>query len=381
MKTLAAASVVATLVALTVVSLLAPAWALVLLAVVALVVMRSRRGFLAFSASTLAINVLIVAWFLPGDPAHIWRLGFVQLGRDGALAGLVGGLRLVSLLGCNLALLSRVAPSAVLDGLRLPPRTAGLLAATLIAAHDVGRDFQGILAARRLDGQWPGRWLARLPAAARLLPALLAASLRRAEARRDALQLAGHAVGPWFAPVVAVSALAIAGRLALLALPNIALTYVVVFLGGLLFGTRVALVAALLSMTLTDLLLTGFLPVAFANAPAMALVGAMGGLLRRVDFLGGSRSDRAAGLVMAATAGIVGTAVFSVTSDFLTWLLVPEYAHNVSLLRGLVLAGLTFNVVPALSNAVLFAASVAPVSAAVGALRPAVPRSSASRPR
>src|SRR5688572_14878303 len=76
-------------------------------------------------------------------------------------------------------------------------------------------------------------------AAVSMLPALLVAGLRRAQVRRDALRLAGHATGSAFTPIIAVAALAAAGRLAFAAVPNVAPTYVIVFLGGILFGPLV----------------------------------------------------------------------------------------------------------------------------------------------
>jgi uncharacterized membrane protein len=189
-------------------------------------------------------------------------------------------------------------------------------------------------------------------------------AVRHARVRADALRLAGHATGPRFAPLVAVTALAVAARMVLAAGANVSLAYVVVFTGGLLFGAGVGAAAGALAMAFTDLLLSGLAPTAFANAPAMALVGLLGGVLRRVDFTGGSRADRWAGRLLAAACGVASTILFSLTSDALTWAMVPEFRGDLGALRALVLAGLAFNVLPAAANGVLFAAVAGPTEAA-----------------
>jgi hypothetical protein len=190
---------------------------------------------------------------------------------------------------------------------------------------------------------------------------------RRARARRDALLLAGHRTPPRFVPLVVVSSLAAAARFALLALPNVKLTFVVVFLGGLLYGPLVGAAGGVLAMAVTDFLLSGLYPLAFVNAPAMALVGLAGAALRRVDWEGATRLDRWAGLVFSFAAGVAGTLVFSVASDTLTWLVVAPGSRAAWI--ALVLAGLVFNALPSLANGALFALSVTPVSGAFRRLR------------
>jgi uncharacterized membrane protein len=352
-----AAAVLAAMAALSTVALVAPWQAAILVATGSWAgLRRGRAGFAVFTAATLAINAVLMAAFLQGGT--VWRAGPLELWSTGASIGLRSGLRMVAVVGANLAILSRIPVEALLDGLRLPARSTAWLAAVLIAAHDVGRDHARLRTAARLQGRNPRGLRQGLSHAAALLPTLLLLACERGRARRDALRVAGHDVNANFAPLVAVTALAVAGRLALLPLPNIKLTYVVVFLGGLLFGTRIGVLAGLASMALTDLLLTGLAPMAFANVPAMALLGALGGLLRRVDFTGSNRTDRVAGRALAASAGLVATLVFSASSDALTWLMVPELRAEPDALRALLLTGLAFNVLPAIVNAALFAASV-----------------------
>ena len=349
---------------LTAAALVLPAWSNVLLAGLAFAGLRKgRRAFLAFVALTLALNTLLFALLIPGPGAV--HVGPVALGASGALLGVTGALRLSAILGANLAFLSWVPPTVLLDGLRLPLRMTAFLGAVLIAAHDLGRDAVRLVDAQRLDGSWPHGLRRKARAAAGLLPPLAVLALRRARTRADALRLAGHDMGPRFAPLVAVTAMAVAGRLVFtLAIPNVSLTFVVVFVAGLVFGVRVGALAGLLGMAITNLLLSGVYLVAFANAPAMALVGVLGGLLRRVEFSGVSPTDRWAGRFLAASCGIVATIIFSLSADLATWAFVAEYRDTPGALRTLVLAGLTFNLLSTAVNAVLFAAAVGPVSTA-----------------
>lgn len=351
----------------------AVAAAIALLAVVAL--RKGHLAFLGFAAVSLAFNALLFA-LLVGGAASL-QLGPIAVSGSGALTGLAGAVRLVAVLGANLAVLSWVPAAVLLDGLGLPRRATAFVGAVLIAAHDLGRDAARLADAQRLAGRWPHGLRRKAAVAASLLPALAVLALRRGQARADALRLAGHATGPLFAPLVAVTALAVAARLALtLVLPNVSLTYVVVFSAGLLFGARIGALAGVLGMLLTDLLLSGLYLVAFANVPAMALVGVMGAALRRVDFAGrsGRDADRWAGRLLAAACGVLATALFSVAADAGTWAVVPEFRSTPGSLRVLVLAGLAFNVPAAVANALLFAAAVGPVSAAArqaGVLTPA----------
>lgn len=350
--TLVAAATLATLAAL---AGQVPAVASVL--AVSLVVLRRGHGLLLlFFVLGAAINGALLGWLQGGGPSI--QLGPLSFQRDGVIAGVVGSLRLTTVLAANLAILSRVRPAVWLEGLRLPRRTNAYLAAVLIAAHDVGRDARRMIEIRRFDGRWHEHGRAR--AAAALLPALMMRSWQRARTRREALGLIGIAVPAHFAPLVAVTALAIAGRLALVAIPNVALTYVVVFSGGLAFGTRVGAAAGAWSMLLSDLAISGLAPTSFVNVPAMALVGALGGWSAGFDF-----SSRF-GATVAATIGVVATMLFSTLSDLASWAIVPEFRASPGLLAIRLVAGWAFNVVPAIANGVLFALAAAPVQRAFG---------------
>jgi len=365
MKRWKAVGIVAGLAAATLLSLTLPPFAVAALAVASLAAMRRRRvPFLAFAATTLVLGTLILALFQPGTAPYV--VGPLRFGQAGAWTGFVGALRLVALLGINFATLSWISAVRLLDGLRLPARATALAAAVLIGAHDVGEHATRLAAAARLEHAPAGH--GRLRTLAASMPSLLVASLGRAQTRRDALLLAGHPMPPGFVPVVAVSALALAGQLALAPFPNLKPTYLIVFLGGLAFGWRLGALAGLLAMVCADLVLSALVPEAFVNAPAMAVLGLLGGACRRIDFAGPSRIDRAAGRLLAGTIGIAATLAFSILADAATWLVIPDFRNaGTPALVGLIATGLAFNVVPAAANGVLFAAAVAPVQATLRA--------------
>lgn len=360
MRPFPAWAVVLTLAILSAATLLLPWQALAFVLAIAVLVLRRRLPFVIAALAGGVVNVALFAILLPGAGRDV---GPVSLSADGALRGLVGALRLAALLGTNLAVLSRVRIEAVLDGLRLPAAAAAFLAAVLATAHDLGRDFQRLVDARRLEDRWP-KGLAQVPASAALLPPLVVLAVRHAMTRRDALRLAGHDTAPRFAALVAVTALAAAGRLAVLAIPNDPVTYAVVFLGGLLFGPRLGAAAGFLAMALTNLLISGLHPVAFANAPAMALVGLLGGSVGRWRL---GREDGWTTALAAAACGVLGILAVSVASDVLTWALVPDYRDEPGSLQLLVAAGLVFNVGPAIAAAIVFALAVGPVARAADA--------------
>lgn len=310
-------------------------------------------------------------------------------GIEGLWIGLALAARMAAVFMVNLAILSRAGAVQILDGLRLPGWAVAWPAATLLAARDLADDLRRMHRAAVVDGSWPETRRGRTVAAARLLPSLMVSSARRSQTRREALRLAGHDVGPHFVPIVAVASLAAMGRLALVAVPNVALTYVVVFLGGVIWGPRAGAVGALLAMVLTDLLLSGLAPAAFVNAPAMALIGLAGGLLPRsiVHALAARDADRSRGAVRmagqvaavstAASLGIVLTLLFSVATDTLTWLVIPEARALPGAWQTLIVAGLAFNALPALVNGILFAITVGPTVRAMDAWRTGAPATQA----
>ncbi|MHB8605510.1 MAG: hypothetical protein ACYDCK_09670 [Thermoplasmatota archaeon] len=170
---------------------------------------------------------------------------------------------------------------------------------------------------------------------------------------------------------IALAALVAGSRFFLYGLPNVKLTYFVVFVAGLAFGPAVGALAGALGMVASDVMLSAFDPVLVVNSSAMAALGALGGLLRRaVDFgqrgegagaAGRSRARDGRGFVavtLAALAGVLGTVVFSVLADTLDWAL---FAHaGRAAWEARVLSGLAFNAIPAAFNGVVFAIATAP---------------------
>lgn len=361
MRPATAWAVVAAMAAASAAAFLLPLPAAGALAAAAALALRRRVGFVLAAVGGGAVNVLLFAFLLQGPG---WSLGPVHLSEEGARVGLAGAVRLAAAVGANLAILSRAPVEQVIDALGLPASATALLAAVLVTAHDLGRDLDRLRDAARLDGRWPARRLARVPASARLLPPLVVLAVRHARRRAEALRLAGHGTAPGFAALVAITALACAGRMATLAVPNDPITYAVVFLGGVLFGARVGAMAGLLAMALTNVAISGLHPAAFANVPAMALLGVLGGALGRLPL---ARESRAATAVLAAVCGAVGVLAFSVAADVLTWALVPETRAHGQALAGYVAIGLAFNVVPAIAAAGVFALAVGPVARAADA--------------
>ena len=354
---------VAVLLAASAAAFVLPLGNVLLLLALAVVLMRRRLGFLVTALLGGAANVGIYAMLLQGPGLE---LGPLTLSSEGARVGLAGAIRLAAAVGANLALLSRVPPEQVLDGLRLPAGATAFLAAVLVGAHDLGRVLVRLRDAARLDGRWPPGRLARIVASARLLPPLMVLAVHRGQERRDALRLAGYDTAPRFAALVAVTALACAGRLAVLAVPNDPVTYAVVFLGGLLFGAGTGALSGLLAMALTNVMISGLAPAAFANAPAMALLGLLGGLVGRLPV---AREGRLVGAALAAACGATGVLLFSVAADVLTWALVPETRAAGGTLPGYVAVGLAFNTLPAVAAAIVFAVAVGPVVRAADAAR------------
>ncbi len=361
MRPAAAWALVALLAAASLGAFALPPVAVAVLLLAGIAGMTRRVGFLAAALVGGLLNVATYAAILHGP--GLGR-GPLTLSSRGAWIGLLATLRLSAALAVNLAALSRVPPEQVLDGLRLPAGATAFLAAVLATAHGLGRDFARLRDAARLDGRWPRGRLARVRAAARLLPPLMVLAVRHGTERRDALRLAGHDTAPRFAALVAVTALACAARMAGLAVPNDPGTYAVVFLGGLLFGAGTGALAGLLAMALTNLLISGLAPAAFANAPAMALLGVLGGLVGRLRV---AREGRGAAAVLAAACGAAGALLFSVASDALTWWLVPETRGAADALPAYVAIGLAFNLVPAVAAAIVFALAVGPVARAADA--------------
>lgn len=167
--------------------------------------------------------------------------------------------------------------------------------------------------------------------------------------------------------LIALTALAAAGRLLLLALPNVSLTFLVVAVAALAYGPRMAVAVGGLAMLLTSLMLTGPAPGPVLAAAVVAALGGALGLLRGLGFPG--PRPTLAGAVAAAALGAGFQLVFSVTVDTAGWAVFAGASEaTLPLLAATVLAGLLFNIPAAAFQAALFAGALQPV---VHALRAA----------
>jgi hypothetical protein len=167
--------------------------------------------------------------------------------------------------------------------------------------------------------------------------------------------------------VVALAALALAGRLLLVFAPGISLSFLVLFIAGVGYGIRTGLAVGGLSRLAGDLIISGLHPVFLVMVPIEAILGGAFGVLGRVvDF--GQRRDQpgwwAAGA--AATAAVAATFAWSVAADTANWAVarlvasVPD-ATAAALWWTYVVAGLLFNAPAALFNAMIFATAGRPV--------------------
>lgn len=168
--------------------------------------------------------------------------------------------------------------------------------------------------------------------------------------------------------IVTLASLAVVGRLALLSMPGVSLSFLVVFVAGVAFGARVGASVGVLGRLASDLLLSGLDPIFLPMAIVEGSLGIVAGLLGHVfDF--GQRAD-ARGLLpraLLASLGLLFTLAFSVLADTFTWLfynwILPSVddAARAALWGTLVLRGLVFNLPSAIFNAALFSAAVPPI--------------------
>lgn len=182
--------------------------------------------------------------------------------------------------------------------------------------------------------------------------------------RLGALRLGAPRLGV----VIALTALAAASRLLLLALPNVSLAFLVVAVAGLAFGARTGALVGLLAMLVTGTVLGGPSPGVALAAVAMMMLGALCGLLGAAGF---PRSRRSLPQTLgAALLGVSLQVLFSIAADAGGWLVfayAPQGAAALPLLVPLLAAGLLFNLPGAAFQAVLFAAALQPVVRALRA--------------
>lgn len=167
--------------------------------------------------------------------------------------------------------------------------------------------------------------------------------------------------------LIAFTALAAAGRLVPFAL-NISLTFFVVAVAGLAYGSRFGAAVGAVAMAVTSAALGGPTPGALMGALAVATLGALAGALRPFGFPGPRRT--LANTVAAAGLGSGMQVLFSLAADVSGWALfawLPQGASAWPLLLPLVAAGLLFNVPGAVFQGALFAGALQPAMHALRA--------------
>lgn len=352
--------------------MLLPALALLILLVTVLLSRAARNGLLAFALSTIPLTGFVYAAFGP-HPTTV-DLGPLGLSGHDFETGLTTGARLAGLfalfaVGAHFLPAQSLLPYATRGG------TLGYAAGTLLRLvpllrADVGR-LRETQAAR---GHRFGTGILSARAWRPLLVPLFVSTLRRAREQGYALHLAGigraRADGGWrahhWAIVVALAALAIAGRLALISVPGVTLSYFVLFIAGVAYGPLVGLLVGLVERVGSDLMISQLNPVLLPMAPIDALLGLLAGLAgRAVNFGQREREPYAYAALLAGTVGWLMVVVFSVAADTTTWLfyrLLPGSGGAAEAVWGVyVLRGLVFNVPAMVFNALLFATTAYPV--------------------
>jgi hypothetical protein len=168
--------------------------------------------------------------------------------------------------------------------------------------------------------------------------------------------------------ILSLAAVSIVGRLALVWIPNVSLSYLALAVAGLAYGVRAGAAVGFLGRLGSDLLISGLNPILFPMTLVETLFGAGFGLLGFfIDvprFLGGTNWWTR---LILFDVGVTVTLAYSVASDSVTWLFynviltdAPDAARG-TLWTTLVFLGLAFSVVPAIVHGILFAAALPPI--------------------
>lgn len=170
------------------------------------------------------------------------------------------------------------------------------------------------------------------------------------------------------AVILSLASLSIVGRLALVWIPNVSLSYLALAVAGLCYGVRVGAAVGLLGRLGSDLLLSGLNPVLLPMTLVETGFGALfGGIGHAVDVPRVLSRASWWNRLILFDLGIGVTLGYSVASDSVTWVFynwiladAPDAARG-TLWVTLVLLGLAFNVLPSLVNGFLFAAALPPI--------------------
>jgi hypothetical protein len=170
------------------------------------------------------------------------------------------------------------------------------------------------------------------------------------------------------AVIMVLASLAVVGRLALVWLPNVSVSFLALAVAGLFYGVRVGAAVGLIGRLASDLVISGLnpilLPMTFVEGGIGALLGVLGHWVR-MDKGSGPLSFFQRLLLFDLGLGM--TVLHSVLSDSVTWVFynlvlldAPDAARG-TLWTTLVFLGLAFNVMPAIVHGLLFAAAIPPI--------------------
>jgi uncharacterized membrane protein len=155
--------------------------------------------------------------------------------------------------------------------------------------------------------------------------------------------------GKFMARVALFSALAYVLALASIYIPNVSLSFIVVFTAGALFGAGGGLAVGGIGMFLWTILNPygmATLPITIAQITGMMLVGLLGASVNRSATL---ESVRARGFWMMALLGLIAGLIFQIiVSGVSAWVFRPFWES--------LYAGLTFSLLTIISNAIIFPA-------------------------
>ncbi|MBI4394460.1 MAG: energy-coupling factor transporter transmembrane protein EcfT [Euryarchaeota archaeon] len=357
-----------------------------LLCATILVVASRKRAILDSGRAFFLIVPLPIIWAVTNPTPPFVELGLARVSVPGLQAGSLLFVRfavVILAIGVARSTVSGGEWMRILCGL---PGVAVLFAGTVRFAPIAIQELKAIKNAQDLRGlALRGKAGRKRSLRALVVPAFVLSG-KRARNLSRALVVAGYeGEATRVGLVIAFASLAIAGRLLFLWIPNVALTYFVVFIAGVAYGTRVGFLSGLLAMAATDIALASGGAGILVNALPMALLGGVSGLLGRVDFGQKGDSPLPIAAVLAAVLGFAFSIFFSVAADSLSFGLavVAGAPPDMTVYMVVVGGGLLFNGPAAVANSALFVALSYPVLSTLrraGLVRPReAPREGISR--
>lgn len=168
--------------------------------------------------------------------------------------------------------------------------------------------------------------------------------------------------------ILSLASLSIVGRLALVWVPNISLSFLALAVAGFAYGVRAGAMVGFLGRLGSDLLISGLNPILLPMTLVETLFGAAFGLAgRSIDMPRFFSRPTWWNRMILFDVGLIVTLAYSIVADSVSWIFynlllsdAPDAARGV-LWTTLVLLGLVFNVIPAIIHGLLFAAALPPI--------------------